>query len=90
MADLGHERTTRTDGPDSVNNRPMYVRYDVPRYVDYRQLFHCLEVMTADSCLDEKWCAEFATALGLRVTESRGEEQTNSRDTNFSTDGTNG
>ena len=78
---MGHESPTRIEGPDSVTITPMYVRYHYGPYVDYRQLYHCLETMTADSYLDKKWCAEFAAALGHPVTESGGKEQTNSRDT---------
>jgi hypothetical protein len=68
---MGHESPARTDRPDSVNVAPMYERYDSSiRIVDYRRLYACLEIMTATSYLDQTWCAEFAAAMGHRVTES--------------------
>jgi len=42
----------------------MYERYDNFRYIDYWELYRCLEMMTAESYLDRQWCDDFAAAMG--------------------------
>jgi hypothetical protein len=104
MADLGHERAARTDRPDSVNDSLLCKI--VPKEPTDGMIDAGLAVMAAWHDLPgsaatvnrekmrRRWIAmvEAAPVFGWDevVTESGGKEQTNSRDTNVSTDGTNG